>query len=58
MDIEAIIFLILIAVVGIVAVWRDPRAAGQIIADILQQFGAKKRNDIKRNRENRDRDSD
>jgi len=57
MDIEAIIFLIIIVGIGGVAVWRDPRSAGQVIRDIFEQFTRReKRNDIKRNDENGDGD--
>jgi len=57
MDIEAIIFLILIAVVAIVAVWRDPRAAGQVIRDIFEQFTKREKpNDFKRADEDGDGD--
>lgn len=51
MDFELLLIVIIIGAIGIVAVWRDPRAAGQIIVDILSQFKRKKDNEIKRNDE-------
>ena len=56
MDTELLVIGVVMLVVGVVAVWRDPRAAGKIIGDILDQF--KNRRDANERRDDNDSDGD
>jgi len=57
MDSELIIFAAVILIVAVVAVWRDPRSAGQVIKDIFTQFSKREKpNDINRDDEDDPRD--
>jgi hypothetical protein len=57
MDSELIIFAAVILIVAVVAVWRDPRSAGQVIKDIFTQFSKREKpNDFKRDDEDGDGD--
>lgn len=52
MDQDLLIFGVVILIVAVVAVWRDPRAAGQVIKDIFTQFAKREKpNDFKRDDE-------
>jgi hypothetical protein len=42
MDLETAIILLIIAVVGGLATWRDPSAAGGIISDLIAKLTRRK----------------
>jgi hypothetical protein len=43
MDIETAVILLIIAVVGGLATWRDPTAAGGIISDLIAKLRRKRK---------------
>lgn len=42
MDLETAVILLIIAVVGGLATWRDPTAAGSIISDLIARLRRRK----------------
>ena len=57
MDYEFALILLVVFVLGGIAIWRDPRTAGQVIKDIFTQFSKREKpNDFKRDDEDGDSD--